>query len=32
MEEGVSTDDREIQSKVNNVSSWYCNGSEKGGD
>ena len=29
-EEGVSTDAREIQSKANNVSSWYCDGSEKG--
>ena len=29
-EEDVSTDARETQSKVNNVLSWYCNGSEKG--
>ena len=29
-EEGTSTDAREIQSKANNVSSWYCDGSEKG--
>ena len=29
-EEGVTTIASEIQSKVNNVSLWYCDGSEKG--
>ena len=29
-EEGVSTNASETQSKVNNVSSWYCVGSKKG--